>query len=59
MIDRYRVKIENNSNTGDIIVNVHNYNSFIDYTIYKELSALNQKQKRTVLKFIKKCLKSK
>lgn len=53
MIDGCRVKIENNSNIGDIIVNVYHYNS-LDCTILRELSELNQEQKEIVLKFIKK-----
>lgn len=54
MIDRYRVKIENNSNAGDIIVHVYCYHNLTEYNIYKELSELNQEQKEMVLKLIRK-----
>lgn len=57
MIDGYKVKIENNSNAGDIIVNVHCYYNLTEYNIYKELSELNQEQKETVLSFIRKISK--
>lgn len=59
MIDGYKVKIENNSNAGDIIVHVYCYHNLTEYKIYKELSELNQEQKERVLEFIKKYLKNK
>lgn len=54
MIDGYKVKIENNSNAGDIIVHVYCYHNFTECNIYKELSELNQEQKEMVLKLIRK-----
>lgn len=57
MIDGYKVKIENNSNAGDIIVHVYCYYSSAEYNIYKEFSELNQEQKEKVLKFIRKIIK--
>lgn len=56
MIDGCRVKIENNSNIGDIIVNVYHYN-LLDCVIQKELSELSQEQKEMVLNFIRNYLK--
>lgn len=56
MIDGCRVKIENNSNIGDIIVNVYHYN-LLDCVIQKELSELSQEQKEIVLNFIRNYLK--
>lgn len=57
MINGCKVKIENNSNAGDIIVQVHCYCDLIEYQIYKELSELNQEQKERVLNFIRNYLK--
>lgn len=57
MIDGCKVKIENNSNAGDIIVQVHCYRDLIEYQIYKELSELNQEQKERVLNFVRKIIK--
>ena len=58
MIDGYKVKIENNSNAGDIIVHVYCYHNLTEYKIYKELSELNQEQKEMVLKLIRKINKN-
>ena len=58
MIDGYKVKIENNSNAGDIIVQVYCYHNLTEYNIYKELSELNQEQKEMVLKLIRKINKN-
>lgn len=58
MIDGYKVKIENNSNAGDIVVHVYCYHNLTEYNIYKELSELNQEQKEMVLKLIRKINKN-
>lgn len=59
MVNGYKVNIENNSNNGNITVQVYYQNSLIEHDLYKEFSGLNQEQKEMVLNFIKKFIKNK
>lgn len=59
MIEKHSINIQNNSNNGNINIQVNYYNSCTEYSIHKELSELNQEQKEMVLNFIKKLEKDK
>lgn len=57
MIEKHSINIQNNSNNGNINIQVNYYDSCIEYNIYKELAELNQEQKEKVLKFIREYIK--